>query len=246
MSDLVHTPSVIRGVRRGAIVVVIVSLAIAAALGIMALLAAEFGETQSKVLLTTLVVAAFSITALCHLAIAGRTVRWVGYVGILASTAALVPAIVLIWADLADVEGDWTKALLTLTVLAVSLAQANLLLLLAGRRQPAVRAGLGLTLLFIVTIAVLLWLPILTDGDIPGDNEDYWRAFGVIAILDVLGTIVLPILGLVLRTRRPASALVLHLPSELAERLDAEAKSSGMDRDAAALAALDRALPPAP
>lgn len=247
MSDAA-APSVIRGVRRAAIVVVIVSLAIAAALGIVALLAEEFGQTQSQVLLTTLAVAAFSITALCHLAIIGRTVRWVGYLGIAASTAALVPALVLIWADgmQPDAQGEWFKALGTLAVLAASLAQANLLLLLAARRQRAVRLGLALTLLFVAVVAVMIWLPILTEGDIPGDNQDYWRALGVIAILDVLGTIVLPILGLVLRHGAAAQRLALTLPVELAQRLAAAATTDGVSRDAAALAALDRALPPAP
>lgn len=249
MSDAAQAaPSVIRGVRRAAIVVVIASLAIAAALGIVALLAREFGETQAKVLLTTLAVAAFSITALCHLAIVGRTVRWVGYVGIAASTAALVPALVLIWTEGMEPEaqGDWFKALGVLTVLAASLAQANLLLLLAARRQRAVRIGLALTLVFVAVVAVMIWLPIITDGDIPGDNQDYWRAFGVIAILDVLGTIVLPILGLVLRHGVATQRLNITLSPALAERLTAAASADGISRDAAALAALDRALPPAP
>lgn len=41
---------------------------------------------------------------------------------------------------------------------------------------------------------------VLTDGEIPGGDDGwYWRLLGVAAIVDALGTIALPVLGLVLR-----------------------------------------------
>lgn len=242
------TPAVIRGARRVAIVAIVLSLVVAAALGILALLSREFGETQGKIMLTTLVIAAFSITALCHLAIAARTLRWLGYVGIVASAAAVVPPLVLIWASPDHVdENPWLKALGVLTTLAVSLAHANLLLLLATRRDTAVRIGLGLTVLAIAAVAVMFWIVILSDGRIPGENEDYWRALGVIGILDVLGTIALPVLGLVRRDRDAATTrLTLDLPDDVGERLATAAQASGTTVEAEALAALQRGLPESP
>lgn len=240
-----HTPPAIRGLRRAAIVVVILSLLLAGALGIVALLSGQFGETQGRILLTTLAVAAFGLTALCHLAIASQRFRIVGYIGIAASVAALVPALVLIWSwfDLSETTDEWFRALGVLTILAVTLAQTNLLLRFASATRAVVRVGLIITLAAAAIVAVMLWLPILTDGDIPGSNTDYWRLFGVIAIIDVIGTIAVPIIGLVLRGRPDdGGRLTLDVPAELAARLDAAASEWGMTREGAAAEALRRGL----
>lgn len=244
---------VLRGVRRAAIIAIVLSLVVAAGLGIAALLSGEFGKLQAKVVLTTLTVAGFGTTALCHLAVVARAVRIVGFVGIAASGVAAVAAFWLIWTDWSS---DWNrdpvvKTLALAAIAAVSLAQSNLLLLLAGRRRLAIRVPLAITLVAVAVVAVMIALPILTDGEIPGDEGDsYWRWLGVAGILDALGTIALPILGLVLRG--PASAATptsaarridLDLPPELADRLAAAAGPDSLE--ATALAALDRGLPPA-
>ena len=250
----------VRGVRRAMIVAVVGSLVVAAVLGILALVSGEFGELQARIVLTTTTVAAFGTTSLCHLAVVTRSVRAVGFAGIAASLGAAVCALVLTWRDWSgDGAPDevWWKALGVLTLAAVSLAQANLLLLLAGRTSPAVRASLAGTLLAITGVAVLVALPILTEGEVPGpDGSAYWRWLGVLGILDALGTIALPVLGLVLRpgpgsgsdsdsdsdsedAHRPATVrLVLELPVELAERLDDRADT----REVAAVALLEREL----
>lgn len=251
MTDSSHAPSpVVRGIRRAAIIAIIVSLVVAALLGIIALLSGEFGSLQGDVLLTTLTVAAFGTTALCHLAIVARAVRVVGFVGIAASAGAALCAFVLIWVDWGtsvswEQMEPWVKAFGALTVIAVSLAQANLLLLLADRPQPAIRIGLVVTLVAVAVVAVMIILPIVTNGDIPGDDgEPYWRAVGVIGILDALGTIALPILGLVLR--RGAAASPTHVTVELdpdaSARLDARAAHDGVSREVAARDAVLRGL----
>lgn len=53
----------IKGIRRIAVWTVVVSLVITALIGIYTIVSGEFGETQSKVMLTTLAVAAFSVLA---------------------------------------------------------------------------------------------------------------------------------------------------------------------------------------
>lgn len=261
MTDSAVAPSssVVRGVRRAAIIAIIVSLAIAALLGIIALLSGEFGELQGRVLLTTLTVAAFGTTALCHLAVVTRAVRIVGFVGIGASVGAALCALVLIWYDWsADSSWDsaegWWKGLGVLAVVAVSLAQANLLLLLAARPQPLIRVALAVTLGAIALVAIAIIVPILTDGEIPGDQgEVYWRITGVIGILDALGTIALPILGLVLRradqpvAQAPVAAdapagLTIALDAALLARLDERAARDGVSREAAARDAVTRGL----
>ncbi|MBC7724189.1 MAG: hypothetical protein H7146_05490 [Burkholderiaceae bacterium] len=95
-----------------------------------------------------------------------------------------------------------------LSILAVSLAQANLLLVLGERLASLIRWGLIVTVGAIAVVGVMASLPILTDGDIPGEFSDgYWRLLGVIAIVDVLGSIVLPIVSRFLRDPAAGGAL---------------------------------------
>ena len=259
-TTVVLPSSVVRGSRRAAIIAIVASLAISALLGIIALLSGEFGQVQSKVLLTTLTVAGFGTTALCHLAVVSRRVRVVGFVGIGASVGAAICAFVLIWVEWStwwEQTEWWLKSLAIFSIVAVSLAQANLLLLLAWRPQPLIRISLAVTLAAVAIVAVMVALPILTDGNIPGDAGDsYWRVFGVIAILDALGTIALPILGLVLRSSATSHSgapvatpsqpysqpFALELPPELAARVDEAAARAGMPREEFALDAIARAL----
>lgn len=252
-------PSVVRGVRRIAIIAIIASLAVAALLGIIALLSGEFGELQARVLGTTLTVAAFGTTALCHLAVIARRVRVVGFVGIAASIIAALCALVLIWGDLPweQTDGIW-KGLFLGAIAALSLAQINLLLLLSGRSHAVIRVTLIVTIAAIAVVAVLIALPIVTDGEIPGRGaeESYWRFFGVVAILDALGTIALPILGLVLRGTVAAApsasgeVLVVTVPAPVAEHLRALAAQEGRSADDVAVriltASTNAPVPPQP
>lgn len=251
--------------RKGAIYGIIVSFSLAAVVGIIALLSGDFGEMQGRIVLTTLLLGATSITALCHLAIADRAMRIVGFVGLAASTVSLIGGLVLIWRDWDDAGfDDWLKAFLTAGVIAVSFAHANLLLLLAGRRRAVIRIGLMITLVMIAIVAIMIILPIVSEGDIPGfENEEwYWRLFGVVGILDVLGTVVVPVLAIFVRDA-PAVAvadarggeavvggagaaaaghLALTLPADLARAVEQRAVADGVDATEAALAALRRGL----
>lgn len=258
--------SVVRGVRRAAIIAIVASLAVAALLGIIALLSGEFGDTQARILGTTLTIAAFGTTALCHLAVVARPVRVVGYVGIAASVAAAGCALVLIWGELSWEQTEPVlKGLFVSIIVAVSLAQTNLLLLLSGRRHRAIRIGLGVTLAAIAIVALMLVPPILSDGEIPGPayDEAWWRTFGVVAILDALGTIALPILALVLgRTEDPAEpaapgrpgpedaipgSMTVVLPPYVAELVRAGAAHDERTPEEFAVWVLQAALnPPAP
>lgn len=227
-------PAALMGFRRVAIVFIIVSLSIAALFGIVTLLTGEFGEVQGKVLLTTLLLAAFSITALCHLAVVGRTLRVVGYAGIVVSGIAFVLGAVLIWRSWDSWDESWDVILRVFgvfAVLAVSFAHANLLLLLAERRNPVVRIGLFVTVGLIALLALLIILPIATNGDIPGDNgEAYSRLLGVVAILDVLGTIVLPVLGRFLHDGGPLTTV--RLAADATAKVDRIAAATGESKDA--------------
>ncbi len=249
--------------RKGAIYGIIVSFSLAAVVGIIALLSGDFGETQGKIILTTLLMGATSITALCHLAIADRAMRLVGFVGLAASTVALITGLVLIWRDWNDSAfEDWLKVFVTAGVLAVSFAHSNLLLLLAGRRRVVIRIGLMITLVMIAIVAIMIILPVVSEGEIPGfENEEwYWRLFGVVGILDVLGTVVVPVLAIFVRdapavavadsmaqdagpaASASAGHLALALPADVAQALEQRASADGVDAAEAAVAALRRGL----
>lgn len=213
------------------IVAVVASLLVASLCGIVALLGGGFGDLQARIVATTLVVAAFGTSALCHLAVVTRAVRAPGFAGLAASVVAAGSALWLVWGGdgilESDGDGSVLKTLLVATIVAISLAHANLLLLLAGRRRTVIRAGLGSTLAAIAVVATMLALPVITDGAV-GDSEWYWRWFGVAGIVDALGTIALPVLALVLRGRghEPAPAAAAGTASAGA-RADGAVTGSG-------------------
>ena len=256
-------PTLVPAARKGAIYGIIISFSAAALVGIVALLGGDFGETQGKILLTTVLFGAFSITALCHLAIADRAMRVVGILGLLASGVGLVTGMVLIWRswDSPGVD-DWFRVFATAGIVAVSFAHANLLLLLAGRQRAAIRYGLMATLVAIGIVAIMLIVPVVTNGDIPGQDGDlYWRVFGVVAILDVLGTVVVPVLAIFLRDEpvvrdEPAAehhgahsstegsdaghVVRVTVPADLLPEIETEAAVHGITVEQAAVDALRR------
>ena len=72
---------------------------------------------------------------------------------------------------------------------------------MAGRHRFG--AGLTGTLVAITVVAAMVCLAIV-DGEDLGDW--YWRLFGVVAILDVLGTVVLAATGASGRRARPVAS----------------------------------------
>lgn len=235
-------PTVVTDLRRIAIIFIIVSLSLTALVGIVTLLTASFGEVQGKIILTTLLVAGFSITALCHLAVAGRALRVVGYVGIAMSAAALITGAILIWGGWLNWGQEWEillKTFAVVAILAVSLAHANLLLLLEGRRSRLVRIGLFTTVAMIGLLAILIILPIVTDGRIPGDNgEPYFRFLGVVAILDALGTIVLPVIARFTRTGEAVTSVTVRLHGDAAAKVARLSAATGSSHTAVVEAAV--------
>lgn len=173
--------------RRIATALTIGSFSIAALMGIVALLAGgDFGETEVRIVLTTLVVGCASICMLCYLATAGT--RWVvvGVAGAVVLILPVVTSLLLVWRDWDGGGGeDLLKAFGIGVVLAVTLAQVALLLAVAGARDAVGFIGW-------VTIGLALVLAVLVSAMILGevDAEQVWRLLGVIAILDVLGTLV--------------------------------------------------------
>lgn len=202
--------------RRIAVIAIIVSLSVTALVGIFAVLFGTFNEVQGRIMLTTGLIGVVSILALCDLAALDRAFRWLSIAGLTLVGVTLIAGLVLIWTDWdggLDAEVLW-KTFGLAGFAAVSAAHGSLLLLLGGRTNPIVRFGLWVTLALIATLYLLLAALIVTNGDV--GSEGYARFIGTVAILDVLGTIVVPVVALFLRDPRDgrgAVAAVSQVPA---------------------------------
>lgn len=228
-----------RDLRRIIVALVIGSFSLAALLGIAALVGGgEFGETEGQVLLTTLVVGIESVAVLCYLTVAGHRLAFVGLAGGLVSLVATGTALLLVWGYDDSFDSDIWQLLGIAVTLAASLAQASLLLGLV--RRPRLQVPLWLTLGAAAVVALMIVGPILQESD-PGG--DYWRVFGIVAILDVLGTLVLVALAAFGRREAPVSlretSQLVALPPETQRRILETAGTRGVTPAVLVAEALD-------
>lgn len=227
-------------VRRWIVRITIGSFSVAALMGIAALLGGgDFGETEGQVLMTTLLVGVVSIAVLCYLATAGRGSQPVGIAGGVTVLVPLVTGLVLIWGNV-DSGGDETvlRTFGVGAIVAATLAQASLLLTLGDKAKLRARR------LLLGTIVLAGLLAVMTSVLVLGYNpsgDGYYRALGVIAILDVLGTVVgaaLMKFGSGASGERVGDSAGVVLPPDLAEALSEHAARTGRSRDELAVAAL--------
>ncbi|MEZ0579362.1 hypothetical protein [Nocardioides sp. MH1] len=167
---------------------VITSFSIAALLGIGALVGAgSFGDTEARILLTTVVIGIESMAMLCYLALDGHRLALVGWLGAAVSAAATMAALAMVWGD--DLGDTW-QLMLSATIIAFTLAQASLLIALVdGTGREGALVG---TLATAGVVALMLVGAVMND-ELPGGG--FWRLLGVLAILDVLGSVTLIALG---------------------------------------------------
>lgn len=239
--NAIVTSAQLRAFRRVAIIVIIVSLSITAVIGIVTLVTGAYGELQSRIMVTTLIIGATSVLALGDLAVLGRRVRAVGVTGLVAAAVALVTALIIVWGE--DSSELVVKTCALAAIAAASLAHAGLLLLLSERRRPAVRIGLWVTVALIAILLVLLYIAILSDGDVW--NDAYTKLVGTVAILDVLGTIVVPVVSLFVKddgTQATRATLSVTVPPALATRLGWAAQEAGTTAEQFAIDAITRSL----
>lgn len=230
-----------RQVRKVVVRLTIGSFSVAALLGIAALLAGgRFGETEAKVLLTTLLVGVVSIAVLCYLATAGKRFQAVGVAGGVTVLVPLATALLMIWGrGLAD-EPVVFKTFAVGAIAAASLAQASLLLALCERGRRLIRRLLAATLVFAGLVAVMTAVLVLADGD--NFPDWYLRLLGVVAILDVLGTVTVAALVKFGPSEASPEAATLTLPPALTTRLAEAAASEGRSPSDLAAEAIERYL----
>lgn len=170
------------------------SLVVAAGAGIFALLFGTFDIIQGRILLTTLLIGIYSVISLCCMtASSSRFAAW-GLIGIGVSTLSLVLGILAVWVDFGnhwDVFAQIAKYFAIFGIIGVSIGHQSLLLRLITRPNASARALVGGTVGVIGIVAAMLVVPLVLENFDLGDP--YWRLLGVFAILDVLGTIVAPV-----------------------------------------------------
>lgn len=183
--------------KRYFLIVMVASLAVSALMGILAILVGNFGETEFKILLTTLVFGLFSIAGLANLRNLESTragYRSFAWLGIAFSVAALALSVFVIWGSQTELVVKW---MLTFGVLSLASAHASLLLP-SINDVAAIVSGVALATLISITFVVILVLYFIFAADKMLETELYFRLLGVVAILDVFGTITVPILSKVM------------------------------------------------
>jgi hypothetical protein len=174
--------------RRFGIGIFFVSIAVNAALGIYAVLAPDFGETQGKILGTSLCVTGAVLLALaCEPAWERGLLGPVPYAGAVLGGVGFTLAVAGIWAE--PESEIWGKTMGTIFAVAVACAAASLLApaRLAPRHAWIFTVTLALLGLGAAMISLLLWL-----GDDPAD--EYLRALGVVMIVLAAFTVTVPVL----------------------------------------------------
>ncbi|MHC4415732.1 MAG: hypothetical protein ACYS0G_10645 [Planctomycetota bacterium] len=189
----------------------IVSLVLAALLGIVTLLLPTRYGPHEEILGSTALFGAFSLMALmCATVLEKRRLVPLMWVGISAAALALVTWLALLWFERPmtwRVERFVARTGGTFTVASVLLAQTGLLALPRFDRLSeggVRRATIGVSILLGAVIVALIWWFDPIEDLI--DENAIFRILGVLCILTACGTIVTPILWKVQVVRRAHSA----------------------------------------
>ncbi|MCY3571401.1 MAG: hypothetical protein OXH19_08710 [Chloroflexi bacterium] len=201
--DLSQNPR--RALRRAALRILLVSLALSALIGVIALLDSDFGDTQEKLLLTSLATLGASVILLsCGLAWERSRLGPVPPIGIACALVGFGIVVYAIWLR-PDVDYDnWARAFVTEVMFAVAAAHLSLVAVTGatGRFRWADYLAYGLNLL-----AVLLLLSAIWNENV---DDDFWRVFGIVMVLLLSVTIARPIL----HRLRPRHDNALPIPPE--------------------------------
>lgn len=179
------------------------SLVVAAGAGIFTLLFGTFDTVQARILLTTLLIGVYSIISLCCMTVFGGRFGVWGLAGILVTSLSLMLGLSAVWVEWGsnwEVVEQVLRYFAVLGILGISIGHQSLLLRIIDRTAATTKMLIFGTVGVIGLVAAMLVLPLLLEDFDLGDV--YWRLLGVLAILDVLGSIVTPVIA---RTNRGAS-----------------------------------------
>ncbi len=175
-------------VRKACLYSFIAFLAFSALLAIFCVLLGKFGDFEGKVLITTSVIAAASICALCCSAHSSRfQIRAPGTGGMLLAAASAVMIISGVWGQFRSPSYWKTTAVISVFAVATAYCLALLLVRLpATQRWLPVLTGINIYVLATVIASMVVW----EKGD-----AGMFKLAAVLAILAALETLVIPILS---------------------------------------------------
>ena len=184
------------------------SIVCCALAGIYCLLVGRMGDFEARILGTTGVFGGASILGMAS-AVPWERHRWhpIGLLGLIAVAVAIVFLLVAIWFEPSWREFGFYKTMFIACVVAIALPHVGLLSLARLRRgYEWVRFA---AVAAIALLAGQIVLSILAEID----EEGWYRVMGVLAILDVSGTLAVPILHRIsgIRAREDIQTTVLVL-----------------------------------
>jgi peptidoglycan/LPS O-acetylase OafA/YrhL len=178
----------------------IAALVLSAAFGIYVFLFGSFGATETRIILTTLAVAYYSLMSLaCAVAWEKRRTRVLSLPGLVVCAVGFAFLLVCIWSIPHESERV-AKATAILAVFSFSFAQASVLSL--ARLKPKLRWVSWIAVVSIFSLAILVSTMIVVSF-----HDDWWlRAVGVLGIIDACASLSIPVLYKLGRLSPPAAA----------------------------------------
>lgn len=187
--------------------VLIGALSVSALIGIYIFLAGDFGETEVRLLFTTLAIGGYSLAGLCCSVIYKREkLKPFSVIGMLTAVTGFVITTGAIW-EVIDIEDIW-KTMVIFIILSAAISHVSLLLQIRTSDHTS-RSILIATIASVTITALMLIKSTLTNFD---ESEFYFRMLGVFAILDVLGTIAAPVMSRIGTGRNPDPELIAYTP----------------------------------
>ncbi|MGG7307343.1 hypothetical protein ACQXVK_09135 [Curtobacterium sp. AB451] len=193
----------------------IIGAVVAAGLvGIVAVLLGDFGRVAVQLLLTVVVVVVFALLSWYDADVSSRRSGRFAFASIIVSLYLLATGLAKVWIVPADPfggDGIWIVGeqfmqwVGIVFVARFALLHVHLLLVIHRRYPtPLLQLVAKTTVGVIALLALLLSVPLLAPGlDLA---SGYWRLVWVVVILDLLGTVVVPLSNALFRPRDPALA----------------------------------------
>jgi len=181
-------------IKKALLTAVVGSLALDAVICIFIFLFGDFGETECKILLTTLILGGYSLTGFCSSFLYEKKKYIpVFFINIGLSILCFSIATALTWGWIDNPTDALWKNFATFNICNFALALSSLLLLV-NPKQKSVNGVLFTTIGFI-GITSLMLINLVYNIENMEYNEMYFRLLGVFAVLSTLGTITTPILN---------------------------------------------------
>lgn len=185
-------------IQRKLLIALVSSLILAAVLALTVVLTGDLSETGTKVLLTTISLATFSITAMASSVPSKRDAfRLVAPMGLVSSIAAFALSTYFTWGEPNFETATFKLAKLLAILIIIAVASAHTALLQRGTGHGSTTDTVVTGTLLCTGTLTLLLIGALILEEFP---DGFARLIGALAILGVLGTLLTPLLPRILDT----------------------------------------------